>query len=688
MEDKIRKFDPITSVHKNLPAYFVDNANVDTDIPVVEHKQIINILGENTLGPFCPPTARKAITTNIELLLSIQKKGRSIPAFLEAGPRAQLRYDPQSIRAAIVVSGGLVPGLHSLINSIVTRHYRYSSKGRRQIFGVYDGFKGLCDIADNIVALDPEITGELLHTGGSMLGVENYHSDKEKGGETALSDLVEVITTNLENYRIDILYIIGGNESLKVAHKIALVNPSRSIVGIPATTDDDIRWVEKPVGFNTIVEQIPHVINTLRIASESTRQICLIELPGADSSLVAAKAALACVHVDLVIIPDSFRELNAYEARKYLKQAIEHIREIVKRRTHNPYAVVIVAEGMKKVLERIGGSIDEVIAPDESFINQFGRILKKQVFDARGHTMSVFVSQPRNNILAVPANAHDHIYCERLGALAVDNALAGYKDFMISQWLTEYVLVPLRLVVEDTVRDPAQKDYPLAETRVDAELVDSETLRIKIPLPALLTVDDLTQSIVDKLNAVEILYSVFAILTSECTEAIESFLYRLRKPDALAKVHASSLHQFLATANKEPLRVIAIHYGSPASLDLLGIGKVLEVVRDIIKDAVWHGKHEKELAELERKAKQAEIVTTRLDHEKTSVEIAAQRMQLEKVRLENYKRQLEIAAQKLEIIKKARDLSLTDDDKKLILAVVTSQIAAISDNPVTGSLKG
>jgi hypothetical protein len=31
--------------------------------------------------------------------------------------------------------------------------------------------------------------------------------------------------------------------------------------------------------------------------------------------------------------------------------------------------------------------------------------------------------------------------------LAVDNALAGYTDFMISQWLTEFVLVPLQLVV-------------------------------------------------------------------------------------------------------------------------------------------------------------------------------------------------------------------------------------------------
>ena len=59
---------------------------------------------------------------------------------------------------------------------------------------------------------------------------------------------------------------------------------------------------------------------------------------------------------------------------------------------------------------------------------------------------SVFTNQLRHYIRAVPANSHDQIYCERLGALAVDNALGGYTDFMISQWLTEFVVVPLSLV--------------------------------------------------------------------------------------------------------------------------------------------------------------------------------------------------------------------------------------------------
>jgi 6-phosphofructokinase len=54
----------------------------------------------------------------------------------------------------------------------------------------------------------------------------------------------------------------------------------------------------------------------------------------------------------------------------------------------------------------------------------------------------------------MPPSCLDIIIGNRLGTLAVDNALAGYTDFMISQWLTEYVLVPLELVVLGRKRIP------------------------------------------------------------------------------------------------------------------------------------------------------------------------------------------------------------------------------------------
>jgi hypothetical protein len=58
--------------------------------------------------------------------------------------------------------------------------------------------------------------------------------------------------------------------------------------------------------------------------------------------------------------------------------------------------------------------------------------------------------------------------------LAVDNAVAGYTDFMISQWLTEYVVVPLSLVVLGRKRIPSSGIFwqsVLAKTHQPEDLV-------------------------------------------------------------------------------------------------------------------------------------------------------------------------------------------------------------------------
>jgi len=65
----------------------------------------------------------------------------------------------------------------------------------------------------------------------------------------------------------------------------------------------------------------------------------------------------------------------------------------------------------------------------------------------RWQKLRVVTNEPRHIIRAIPPSCQDIITGRRLGSLAVDNAMAGYTDFMISQWLTEFVLVPLPLVI-------------------------------------------------------------------------------------------------------------------------------------------------------------------------------------------------------------------------------------------------
>ena len=66
----------------------------------------------------------------------------------------------------------------------------------------------------------------------------------------------------------------------------------------------------------------------------------------------------------------------------------------------------------------------------------------------------VFANEPRHLLRAISPSASDVVFGHRLGVLAVDNAMAGYTDFLVSQWLTEYVLIPLELVVLGRKRVP------------------------------------------------------------------------------------------------------------------------------------------------------------------------------------------------------------------------------------------
>ncbi len=433
--------------------YFERLQSPDTDIPIVKGKrESENPLGEEILGRFCDPAARMVMTANLAQLKAFEEKEGAIPSFLEAGPRKTLRHCPDQTCVAIVTTGGLCPGLHRVIHSIVTRHHLY---GTDIIYGVYDSFKGLVNLENNRIELSPTITEEWSDTGGSRLGNVRYYPNNKRD-DNEIDDMVAVISKELKYFDIDILYVIGGDGSLKVAHKIAVANPDRSIVGIPKTMDNDILWVWQSFGFRTAVEEATRVINTLHVEAASTRRICLIELFGAESGFVAANATLASGHVDLVLIPEVFSRMELPEIQEYLDNCIEHINKsrkgIVKgneralEASHNLHALVVVAEGVGTVLEEKGYQVDGKPIKRDEFIDHLKNLIELKARDVDETPVQVFINQPRHNIRAVPANPHDQIYCERLGVLAVDNALAGYTDFMISQWLTEYVLVPLELV--------------------------------------------------------------------------------------------------------------------------------------------------------------------------------------------------------------------------------------------------
>jgi hypothetical protein len=180
-------------------------------------------------------------------------------------------------------------------------------------------------------------------------------------------------------------------------------------------------------------------------------------------------------------------------------------------------------------------------------------------------------------------------------------------------------------------------------------------LRISTQLPSLITVDTFIERIVDLVKSLDIVYSIFALLTAPKVRIIDRFLSHIRLDKDNEPIHldVSQMRYFLTEGGIPPLGLISTNYGSPASFDFLGIGKVLEVMRDTIKDVLWRAKHEKEIATLEKQGKQIEI---------------------EKIKLEAEKTMVEIIAQKLDVIEKAQKLDLSEEAKSLIILSIIPQI--------------
>ena len=406
--------------------------------------------------------------------------------FLEAGPRKELMELKRAVHAGIVVSGGIAPGVNAVIDGIVQRHMSYHSKlapkEKPDILGFRHGFWGLAQPGAS-ASLRLQLTGEMTAShateGGAFLEtsrLENLEHDKGK--------LTAIMMNSLQG--LDVLYVIGGDGTMKAAEMLTRRAASErlplSIVGVPKTMDNDVLWVWQSFGFATAVEKAREVISNLWTEVRSNPRVCVLQVFGSASGFVVSHAVLASqTHCDAALIPEVKFRLGALIER--VRQQIEDEQRAV------PYGLIVMAEtavpldaekymydtrigltkGEQTQLEAYlrlmeNGKYAEGSAHDDlrsGALKLVSKGLELHLKDTLRDNMAihldrlrVFTNEPRHILRATAPSFSDIIMGQRLGALAVDNAMAGYSDFMISQWLTEYVLVPLRLVALGRKRIP------------------------------------------------------------------------------------------------------------------------------------------------------------------------------------------------------------------------------------------
>ena len=353
--------------------------------------------------------------------------------FEEAGPRQDLYFDPGKTKCAIVTCGGLCPGLNDVIRAIVLEAYH--AYNTPSVLGIRYGLEGFIpSYRHNVMELTPASVEHIYQFGGTLLGSSR--------GPQEPSEIVDA----LERLNVSVLFVIGGDGSMKAASAIAKEVRQRniriSIIGIPKTIDNDICFIQESFGFQTAVAKAAEAIECAHTeALGCPFGVGIVKLMGRESGFIAARAALAMKEVNFVLIPEAQFTLDGEGG------LLPALRERLENRGH---AVIVVAEGAGQHL------LSRTTAHDASgnrVLGDIGAFLKdaiKNYFkdDPVVHPSIKYID-PSYIIRSVPATAGDKVYCGFLGQYALHAAMAGRTGMVVAQLQGRYVHLPLELVTKE-----------------------------------------------------------------------------------------------------------------------------------------------------------------------------------------------------------------------------------------------
>jgi len=253
-------------------------------------------------------------------------------------------------RIGILTGGGDVPGLNSVIKSVV---YRATELGY-EVVGIRRGWEGLTH-QRRTADLDPEYvrildrmnTRAIDRTGGTILHSSRTNPRKmrtaalpawldpksiaDKQTSEGVYDLTDHVLDTISHLGLTHLVTIGGDDTLSfssVLHERGL-----QLVAIPKTMDNDVNGTEYCIGFSSAITRAKEVLNRQRTTLGSHERIGVFRIFGRDAGFTALYTAY--VTSTRCVIPEFPYDLAA-------------LAEVLKedqRQNPSRYSVVITAEG-------------------------------------------------------------------------------------------------------------------------------------------------------------------------------------------------------------------------------------------------------------------------------------------------------------------------------------------------------
>jgi 6-phosphofructokinase 1 len=239
---------------------------------------------------------------------------------------------------------------------------------------------------------------------------------------------------------IGILFIIGGDGTLRGAHAIAEEVKRRglniSVIGIPKTIDNDISYIQTTFGFDSVVSEDRRGTHTAHIEAIGARNgIGLVKLMGRDSGFIAGFTTLSDKDVNFCLIPESPFDLNKF---------LNALRERIEDRGH---AVIVAAEGAGQHLLQ---SVNDKDASGNIRYGDIGLFLKDEIinyFKIKSIAINLKYIDPSYMIRSLSANARDSALCLLYGHCAVHAGMAGKTDMVVGYWKNRFTHVPIPIAV-------------------------------------------------------------------------------------------------------------------------------------------------------------------------------------------------------------------------------------------------
>jgi ATP-dependent phosphofructokinase / diphosphate-dependent phosphofructokinase len=352
-------------------------------------------------------------------------------------------------RIGVLTGGGDVPGLNSVIKSVVYRGWENGC----EVIGIRRGWEGLTHVnlddpaskARYIWPLDRDNTRTIDRTGGTVLhssrtnpsrmkrlpdhlkGQDFPASQSTKGGATSLVyDLSKLVLKNLERLGIEYLLAIGGDDTLSYAARLDKLG--FNVIAIPKTMDNDVQHTEYCIGFSTAITRATDAIERQRTTVGSHERIGIFRVFGRDAGFTALYTA----HVtsNRCVIPE-------YKVKLELLLDL-----LVTEKRGNPsnYALVILSEGA----EWEGYQVQEYGEPDA-----FGHRKKASVAESLSDEIKrrtgeeTIVSDLTYDLRSGDPDFIDKLVASTYGTMALDAVLEGKSGLMSALVNGCYDLVPI-----------------------------------------------------------------------------------------------------------------------------------------------------------------------------------------------------------------------------------------------------